>query len=246
MAAAAAAAAAKQQKPRLSLVERQQKLLEERGFATPSPPQSKAAEAVAVAVGAAPPPPRRSSSEATVGTGRNMMALGFQERQDALLQKTGRGGATKAARRPAPMPFDGDEEAGDGLDDGQSAAGRSVASRASRAPSLHPSLAGSTYSMACSEATIGAGDDTGYWDFQHRVVGAKDLGQRCRECKKPFKTLGEGLTERRGARISMRYHAECFSGFADPRSQTSSSHHMGHLAGTQLEAAPSDKARRCA
>lgn len=40
----------------------------------------------------------------------------------------------------------------------------------------------------------------------------------------------------------MRYHAECFSGFADPRSQASSSHHTGKLAGTQFEAAPQRKA----
>ncbi|CAK0816649.1 unnamed protein product [Prorocentrum cordatum] len=40
----------------------------------------------------------------------------------------------------------------------------------------------------------------------------------------------------------MRYHGECFSGFADPRSQASSSHHQGPLAGTQLGAAPAEKA----
>ena len=50
-------------------------------------------------------------------------------------------------------------------------------------------------------------------------VEKKDLGHTCRECRRPFTTIGEPLTERRGARISNRYHAECFSGFADPRSQ---------------------------
>ena len=40
----------------------------------------------------------------------------------------------------------------------------------------------------------------------------------------------------------MRYHAECFSGFADPRSQASSSMHVGRLANTQMEAAPQRKA----
>lgn len=39
-----------------------------------------------------------------------------------------------------------------------------------------------------------------------------------------------------------QYHAECFSGFADPRSQAASSHHVGRLAGTQLQAAPTAKA----
>ena len=96
--------------------------------------------------------------------------------------------------------------------------------------------------MACSEDTIGAGDQTNYWDYQHRKVERADLGHRCRECRRPFKKLGEPLTERRGARVSMRYHAECFSGFADPRSQASSSHHVGRLAGTQFEAAPKAKA----
>uniref|UniRef100_A0A7S1CF73 Uncharacterized protein n=1 Tax=Bicosoecida sp. CB-2014 TaxID=1486930 RepID=A0A7S1CF73_9STRA len=129
---------------------------------------------------------------------------------------------------------------------GRGAGAASVASRASRAsyaPSLHPSVAGHTVvSMACSEATIGAGDATGYWDFAHRSVERSDLGHRCRECKMPFTAIGEPLTERRGARVSMRYHAECFSGYADPRSQAGSSHHVGHLAGSQLAAAPSDKA----
>merc|ERR1719174_2995475 len=54
----------------------------------------------------------------------------------------------------------------------------------------------------------------------------------------PFTMIGEPITERRDARISTRYHAACFSGFADPRSQTRSSHHEGHLAGSQLGAAP--------
>eukprot|EP01052_Picozoa_sp_SAG31_P018307 SAG31_NODE_1292_length_8967_cov_2.998985_8_plen_167_part_00 len=46
----------------------------------------------------------------------------------------------------------------------------------------------------------------------------------------------------KGARIASRYHAECFSGFADPRSQASGSHHVGPLAGSQFIAAPSAKA----
>ena len=97
-------------------------------------------------------------------------------------------------------------------------------------------------SEACHPDTIGAGDDTAYWDYQHRTVERADLGHKCRECKRPFTTIGEPLTERRGARVSMRYHAACFSGFADPRSQLGSSTHVGGLAGTQLDAAPSSKA----
>ena len=70
----------------------------------------------------------------------------------------------------------------------------------------------------------------------------KDLGHTCRECKGTFATLGEPLTERRGARTSSRYHGLCFSGFADPRSQSGGSMWSGKLAGLQLAAAPRDKA----
>ena len=102
-------------------------------------------------------------------------------------------------------------------------------------------MAGSVMSEACHPTMIGAGDETAYWDYQHRAVEKQDLGHKCRECRRPFTTIGEPLTERRGARLSMRYHASCFSGFADPRSQLSSSTHVGKLAGTQLEAAPNSK-----
>lgn len=52
---------------------------------------------------------------------------------------------------------------------------------------------------------------------------ANDLHFICANCLFPYDTAlnGPQLTERRGARISQRYHAECFSGFADPRSQAS-------------------------
>eukprot|EP00913_Durusdinium_trenchii_P003530 g3266.t1 len=163
----------------------------------------------------------------------------FRERQEALLAKQGRLNATAASRHAVPM-----EEAE--TDDLRSAAG----SVASKAPSLHPSVASS---MGLSEVTLGAGDDTAYWDFQHRKVEKKDLGHKCFECKETFKSpgdtettrhilgLGGALTERRGGRVSMRYHGECFSGFADPRSQARSSHHEGRLAGSQLQAAPQEK-----
>ena len=159
----------------------------------------------------------------------------FNKRQDAHLARTGRGNAIAASRKKAEMLED---------DDGPSAGddSASVYSRFSHAPSLHPSMAGSMMSEACHPETIGAGDDTKYWDFQHRSVEKQDLGHRCRECRMPFTTIGDPLTERRGARVSMRYHAACFSGYADPRSQATSSHHAGRHAGTQLEAAPGAKA----
>ena len=129
-------------------------------------------------------------------------------------------------------------------DDGDVDDAASAATRQSLARSVHPSCVGSAISMACSEATIGAGDATGYWDYMHRSTTRADLGHRCRECKQPFSRIGEPLTERRGARVSMRYHAECFSGYADPRSQASSSAHVGRLAGTQFGAAPASTSRK--
>eukprot|EP01062_Namystynia_karyoxenos_P080956 TRINITY_DN8815_c0_g1_i1.p1 TRINITY_DN8815_c0_g1~~TRINITY_DN8815_c0_g1_i1.p1 ORF type:complete len:198 (+),score=39.17 TRINITY_DN8815_c0_g1_i1:84-596(+) len=96
----------------------------------------------------------------------------------------------------------------------------------------------STMSVASDAPSIGAGDDTAYWDYQHRQAEPKDLGHLCRECKKPFTVMGQPISERRGARIALRYHRHCFSNYADPRSQPHSSHYEGHLAHTQSEAAP--------
>jgi hypothetical protein len=212
---------ARASKQRLSLVERQQKLLEDQGFSKPKATSSNGNETSAMG---------RSSPMISV-------SASFLERQEALLVKTGRLNATPSSRSAITAGMVDEGEMGDV----QSVAD-SVASRFSRAPSIHPSVSGSMVSLGCSETTIGAGDDTGYWDFQHRVCGKEDLGRQCRECKQPFTTLGEPITERRGARISMRYHASCFSGFADPRSQSRSSHHEGRLAGSQMDAAPIGKA----
>jgi hypothetical protein len=219
-------------KPRLSLMQRQQQLLEEQGFSKPS-------AAAAAGRGSSGGAKQQSGGGGGGHYGRGGAGGGFHARQEAHLAKQGRSNATSSSRRRAAMPDGaaGGDDADGGWDDAASAT-----TTASRAPSLHPSLAGSSISQACSEVTIGAGDDTEYWDFQHRTVTAKDLGHTCRECRLPFASIGEPLTERRGARISSRYHAECFSGYADPRSQVGSSHHTGHLAGQQMEAAPTRKA----
>jgi len=198
-------------------VERQQKLMDEKRWWSAAPAPSTPANADSPLLA-----PRK---------------LSFAERQDAAAIRQGRSNATAASRRAVAMPDFGEDELENGRDGAESSA-----SRVSHAPSLHPSMAGTVISRACSEVTIGAGDDTGYWDFQHRAVTKSDLGHNCRECKLPFQRVGEPLTERRGARLSMRYHAECFSGYADPRSQAESSHHVGRLAGTQLVAAPQSKA----
>lgn len=175
-----------------------------------------------------------SKPPSSTSSGSSSTSASFAQRQDAHLQKTGRANAAGASRKKAEVLMEDD---GGAMDDNAS-----VYSRFSHAPSLHPSIAGSMMSEACHPETIGAGDDTKYWDFQHRAVEKHDLGHRCRECRMPFTTIGEPLTERRGARVSMRYHAACFSGFADPRSQVASSHHVGSLAGSQFEAAPGAKA----
>ena len=168
---------------------------------------------------------------------------GFGARQDALLVRQGRGNAAASSRRAVEY-CDGEEAGGvhgDDVEDGASVA--SFASAASAAPSLHPSLGGRSMSLGLSVRTLGAGDETKYWAVSHREVTRGDLGHTCRECREPFTRIGEPLTERRGARTSSRYHALCFSGFADPRSQAGSSMHLGALAGTQLEAAPRDRAQ---
>ena len=158
--------------------------------------------------------------------------ISFAQRQDDHLVKTGRSNAVGTSRCAVTLATD---EGAEAADDGSA----SVCSRVSHTPSLHPSIAGSVMSEACHPETIGAGDETHYWDFLHRAAERQDLGHKCRECRRPFTSIGEPLTERRGARLSMRYHAACFSGFADPRST-----HVGRLAGTQLEAAPANKASK--
>lgn len=154
----------------------------------------------------------------------------FSTRQNVLLRRKGLVNATPASRRAE-------------LTDEQESSEKGFSSTFSHGPSVHPSVrSGYAVSIACAESTIGAGDNTKYWDYQHRSAEIRDLGHSCRECRGPFSRLGEPITERRGARTSMRYHANCFSGFADPRSQANSSMHVGNLAGTQMAAAPIDKA----
>lgn len=48
----------------------------------------------------------------------------------------------------------------------------------------------------------------------------------------------------RGGRIELKYHANCFSGVADPRSQKGSSFNKGIWAGSQQMHAPKDKYKK--
>eukprot|EP00927_Polykrikos_kofoidii_P070813 TRINITY_DN67197_c0_g1_i1.p1 TRINITY_DN67197_c0_g1~~TRINITY_DN67197_c0_g1_i1.p1 ORF type:complete len:342 (+),score=46.02 TRINITY_DN67197_c0_g1_i1:73-1098(+) len=218
-------------KPRISLVERQKQPLEDHGSIKPT-------DSIPRKPGCSQKSPSAPVARCGSGTAVLSSSNSFCRRQDTHLARTGRDNAIAASRQAVQLPAAEEDDMAIGND-----GAASTVSVASITCSLHPSVAGSTRSMGCSETTIGAGDDTGYWDYQHRSATKGDLGHRCRECKLPFNRVGEPITERRGARVSMRYHAECFSGFADPRSQSSSSHHVGHLAGTQFEAAPQRKAR---
>eukprot|EP00466_Bigelowiella_natans_P014272 jgi/Bigna1/126617/aug1.3_g1325 len=77
-----------------------------------------------------------------------------------------------------------------------------------------------------------------YWKHRYRPCVARDLGHSCRECKKPFKKIGELIAIRRGGRIEMRYHKACFSGNSDPRSQSKGTHLHGKWADKVSKKAP--------
>lgn len=44
---------------------------------------------------------------------------------------------------------------------------------------------------------------TKYWQFIVKEVSKVDLGHICKECKKPFTKINEGMAVRRGGRIEM-------------------------------------------
>ena len=125
-------------KKRLSLLERQKNLLRESGFSAPDAPKESKVKAN-----------RRASGHSE----------GFTRRQEEALAKSGQGNASSASREAEELVFQDElENDNDELVDTASMGGRSIISHA---PSLHPSMAGSVISMACSEVTIGAGDNTG-------------------------------------------------------------------------------------
>lgn len=92
--------------------------------------------------------------------------------------------------------------------------------RASDAPSPRPSRRGSSQqdcsgdshrrrsasaavaAMPRSSSSSGAGffgsfDDSRYWDFAFRFTQRQDIGNQCRECKRPFLVLNEEIAVRR-------------------------------------------------
>ncbi|KNC53989.1 uncharacterized protein AMSG_09639 [Thecamonas trahens ATCC 50062] len=70
-------------------------------------------------------------------------------------------------------------------------------------------------------STLGRGRSS-YWRIERGRV-AEGTRHLCRECK-AYITKGSKYIIRHGARIQLRYHQECFSGDADPRSQAGSSY----------------------
>ncbi|CAM9303928.1 unnamed protein product [Laminaria digitata] len=82
-------------------------------------------------------------------------------------------------------------------------------------------------SSTTSALFFGSCDDSRYWDYAFRFTHKGDMGHHCRECKRPFSVLNEAIAVRRGGRIELRYHKDCFSNIADPRSQPASSANVG-------------------
>ena len=65
-----------------------------------------------------------------------------------------------------------------------------------------------------------------YWTIG--VMKASRFGHMCRECHRAIE-LGEDIIYRDGRRIRLMYHTKCFSGDADPRTQTGSSFNAGRM-----------------
>jgi hypothetical protein len=83
-----------------------------------------------------------------------------------------------------------------------------------------------------------------YWASRPKSCEPRDVGHVCKECKKPFTRVGEHLMVRRGGRIELRYHAGCFSGSDDPRTQEHSSFNTTQLGAQVRETAPSQAFRK--
>jgi hypothetical protein len=87
-------------------------------------------------------------------------SLAFVQRNEEHLARHGRANAASLSRVAEPMLDVGGADDDDVDDDGARSTMSKVSRAPSVAPSLHPSMAGSVRSMACSEVTVGAGDRT--------------------------------------------------------------------------------------
>ena len=65
-----------------------------------------------------------------------------------------------------------------------------------------------------------------YWTIGYTIM--QRYGHNCRECHQAI-TKGEKIIYRDGRRIRLMYHVNCFSGTADPRTQSGSSFNEGRM-----------------
>lgn len=75
-------------------------------------------------------------------------------------------------------------------------------SRSSSGEAHRRSVSAAAAAMPRSSSSSGAGffgsfDDSRYWDFAFRFTQRQDIGNQCRECKRPFLVLDEEIAVRR-------------------------------------------------
>lgn len=87
-------------------------------------------------------------------------------------------------------------------------------------PKLEQLSTSSTDAMASSSGR----QDLPYWTVTQG--SATRTGYSCRECKGVI-MKGDAMVVRDGRRVRFFYHADCYSGEADPRSQPHSSYASG-------------------
>ncbi|CAM9158523.1 unnamed protein product [Phaeothamnion confervicola] len=78
----------------------------------------------------------------------------------------------------------------------------------------------------------------------HRKITQQRLEHTCKECKKPFVTLGEPCVVRRGSCIQRRCHTRCFSWTVEPRFQRRSTLNDGKASGRDSSEAPTTREER--
>ena len=83
-----------------------------------------------------------------------------------------------------------------------------------------------------------AGGDQLYWTVSYGV--SERMGMSCRECRGAIHK-GQRYVARDGRKIRLCYHLDCFSGEADPRTQSQSSYTTGSHGNIISNAAPECK-----
>lgn len=62
-------------------------------------------------------------------------------------------------------------------------------------------------------------DDSRYWDYAYRFTQRQDIGNKCRECKRPFQALKEEIVVRRYVDLCMIYTLSAMA-FWDDRAES--------------------------